>query len=108
MSIENTVGKGEIARYEQFLLFPLCFLFGELSSIFIKSEIVVCKLLQFGRVQILSFGKKLKGIVSIRPMLWQTIPGLRDPGKEDFESIMGKGENAGNEHFLLFLHWFLP
>ena len=23
--IENTVGKGEIARYEQLLLFPLCF-----------------------------------------------------------------------------------
>ena len=23
--IENTVGKGEIAPYEQFLLFPLCF-----------------------------------------------------------------------------------
>ena len=23
--IENTVGKGEIARYEQFLLFPHCF-----------------------------------------------------------------------------------
>ena len=23
--LENTVGKGEIARYEQFLLFPLCF-----------------------------------------------------------------------------------
>ena len=23
--IENTVGKGEIARYEQFLVFPLCF-----------------------------------------------------------------------------------
>ena len=23
--IENTVGKGEIARYEQFLLFPRCF-----------------------------------------------------------------------------------
>ena len=23
--VENTVGKGEIARYEQFLLFPLCF-----------------------------------------------------------------------------------
>ena len=23
--IENTMGKGEIARYEQFLLFPLCF-----------------------------------------------------------------------------------
>ena len=24
--VENTVGKGEIARYEQFLLFPRCFL----------------------------------------------------------------------------------
>ena len=23
--VENTVGKGEIARYEQFLLFPFCF-----------------------------------------------------------------------------------
>ena len=23
--IENNVGKGEIARYEQFLLFPQCF-----------------------------------------------------------------------------------
>ena len=25
-SLENNVGKGEIARYEQFLLFPQCFL----------------------------------------------------------------------------------
>ena len=24
-SVEDTVGKGEIARYEQFLLFPKCF-----------------------------------------------------------------------------------
>ena len=24
-SLENIVGKGEIARYEQFLLFPQCF-----------------------------------------------------------------------------------
>ena len=23
--VENTVGKGEIARYKQFLLFPQCF-----------------------------------------------------------------------------------
>ena len=23
--VENTVGKGEIARYEQFLLYPQCF-----------------------------------------------------------------------------------
>ena len=25
MQVENTVGKGEIAPYEQFLLFPQCF-----------------------------------------------------------------------------------
>ena len=25
IGVENTVGKGEIARYEQFLLFPQCF-----------------------------------------------------------------------------------
>ena len=44
---ENTVGKGEIARNEQFLLFPQ---FRELSAIYIKFEIVICKLFQFGRV----------------------------------------------------------
>ena len=48
---ENTVGKGEIARNEQFLLFPKCFLLLEkLSAIFIKFDIVICKLFQFGRV----------------------------------------------------------
>ena len=25
ITVENTVGKGEIAHYEQFLLFPQCF-----------------------------------------------------------------------------------
>ena len=25
-----------------------------------------------------------------------------------FENIMGKGENAGNHHFLIFLQCFLP
>ena len=50
-SFENTMGKGEIAHNEQFLLFPQCFyLFEELSAVFIKFEIVVCKLFQFGRV----------------------------------------------------------
>ena len=50
-SLENTVGKGKIARNEQFFLFQQCFLsfFGELSAIFIKSKLV-CKLFQFGRV----------------------------------------------------------
>ena len=29
------------------------------------------------------------------------------PRKKHFENIVGKGENAGNQHFLLFPQWFL-
>ena len=48
-SFEITMGKGEIARNEQFLLFSQCFYpFGDLSAFFIKLKIVVCKLFQFG------------------------------------------------------------
>ena len=53
MPFENTVGKGEIARNEQFpFFFPTVFstFLEKLSSIFVKFEIVVCKLFQFGRV----------------------------------------------------------
>ena len=47
-SLLKTVGKGEIARNEEFLLFPQCFYpFEELSAIFFKFKIVVCKLFQF-------------------------------------------------------------
>ena len=56
-SFENTVGKGEIARNEQFLLFPQCFLPVWRTALLIKFEIVICKV--FGRVQNLSFGKGL-------------------------------------------------
>ena len=46
---ENTVGKGEIARNEQFLLFPVFSTrLDKLAAIFVKFEIVVCKLFQFG------------------------------------------------------------
>ena len=34
--------------------------------------------------------------------LYHTIPTLMTLGKKPFESIVGKGENASNEHFLLF------
>ena len=50
-AFENTVGKGEIARNEQFLLFPQCFLPVWITFChFIKFEIVVCRLFQFGKV----------------------------------------------------------
>ena len=58
MSFENTVGKGETARNEQFLLFPQCVLpIWKTFYHFINFGIVVCKLFQFGSVQDLSFGK---------------------------------------------------
>ena len=50
-SFENTVGKGAIARYEQFFFSQSVFYpFGELSAIFIQLKIVICKLSQFWRV----------------------------------------------------------
>ena len=49
---ENTVGKGEIARNEQFFSFShsVFYSFGYLSAIFVKFKIVVCKLFLYGRV----------------------------------------------------------
>ena len=48
---ENTVGKGEIARNEQFHLFPQCFLPIWITFCHVvKFEIVVCELFHFGRV----------------------------------------------------------
>ena len=44
-SFENTAGKGEIARNEQFLLFPQCFVSGWIIFChFHQFKIVVCKL----------------------------------------------------------------
>ena len=34
--------------------------------------------------------------------------GLKASNKRAFENIVGKGENAGNQHFLLFPQCFLP
>ena len=40
-------------------------------------------------------------------MLYHTIPTFNDSKKEGFENPMGKGEHAGNQHFLLFPQCFL-
>ena len=54
--------------------------FGELSAIFIKFKIVVCKLFQFGRVKNLSFGKGLNpqplGVESekLSSKVWTMLP----------------------------------
>ena len=59
-SCENTVGNGEIAHNEQFLIFPsLFYFFAELLLNFIKFQMVICNNFQFGRIYSLSFGKRL-------------------------------------------------
>ena len=37
---------------------------------------------------------------------YNTIPTFNDPGKKAIENIVGKGENAGKQHFLLFPQCF--
>ena len=64
-SLLKTLGKGEIAHDEQFLLFPLRFLPFCCSNFPLFSSFVVCLLFQFGRVQHLSFGKGLRNIYGI-------------------------------------------
>ena len=50
-AFENTVGKGEIARTSNFsFTHGVFYPFRELSDIFIKFKIVVCRLFQFGPV----------------------------------------------------------
>ena len=81
------------------------YLFGELSAIFNKLEIVVCKLFQFGRVQNFLFGKGL----TQQNFYWaddefsvaKTRISVISVGNID-----GKGENAGFQHFLLFTQRF--
>ena len=40
--------------------------------------------------------------------LFHTILTFHDPEKEGYWNIVGKGENADNQHFLLFPQCFLP
>ena len=80
-SLENTVGKGEIARNEQILLFPQCF-------------------------QKACFPGVSKGVI-----LWEWVnPFPKKPWLftclwyRSLENTVGKGEIARNEQFLLFPH----
>ena len=51
LNFENTMRKGEIARNEQFLLYPYCFLPSRITFPYsMKFRIVVCKLSKFGKV----------------------------------------------------------
>ena len=41
-------------------------------------------------------------------MLYNKVQSFKDPCIVGLEKIVGKGENAGNKHFLLFPLCFLP
>ena len=47
-AVENIVGKGEIARYEQFLPFPQCFLKHFSPQCFQKQSVIDVKLSIYG------------------------------------------------------------
>ena len=82
--VENIVRKGEIACYKQFLL----------------SHNVFHRYISLVRQNAALCGNGLT--------LYHTIPSLNPPDKTAFENTVGKGENAGNQHFLLFRQSFLP
>ena len=69
--VENTVGKGEIARYEQFLLFPQCF-------------------------QKACFPGASKGVI-----VWEWVKELKAVEKRPHENFVGKGEDGTCGHCLM-------
>ena len=89
---ENTVGKGEIARNEQFLLFPKCFL--SIWGTFCHFHQI-----RYCHLQTLSFWKSLKMVVSKK--VFTCLP------YKSFENSLGIGEIARNKQFLLSLQCFL-
>ena len=97
-------------------------------SIFVKAEIfthfqntctcIIVYLFNFTSVELCSDkGKELAGwggglLMHSYHTLYQLFITqsrfLTTLGKTPFENIVGKGENAGNQHFLLFPRCFLP
>ena len=98
--VENTVGKGEIARHEQFLLFPQCF---QKACFPVASKGVI--VLEWVNP---SHNKKWT-ILIIWIAYYHTVPHFDAPEKYiAVENIVRKGEIACNKQFLLFSLCFLP
>ena len=86
--VENSVGNGENAGYQHFLLFSNCFQKPSFSgSLKVKNILDRSKIKAFTDIKILVTGKSKFGMGRI-------------------ENMVGKGENAGYQHFLLFPHCF--
>ena len=87
-SSENTVGKGEIAHKEQFLLFPQCFPpIWRTFCHFHQIEIVVCKLFQFGSVQNI--------------VVWESVTTpVKSFNSLPHMSILGSSSSAANKNMM--------
>ena len=113
--------KGEIAQNEQFHLFPQCFICNSyLKVLNSQISVVVCSFFKFGTVSKWC----INDLVNLLPntsqgnLCWKSfckkkkMAGnqrfLPSQQKSPFENIEGKGENVGNQHFLIFPPCFLP
>ena len=108
------MGKGEIARYEQFLLFPQCFQKGCFPGA--SKGVIVWEWVKGGsndRMCLMagSFAGKAEnaGYKDLIQHVFNFLPHNQDLKlyKKPFENIVGKGENARNQHFF-FPQSFLP
>ena len=94
--VENIVGKGEIARYEQFLLFPQCFqnaCFPGASKGVIVLEWVNSLPNNLTKLEAFADDK-----IKVVKMIFFV--------SDRVENIVEKGENAGYQYFLLFPQCF--
>ena len=92
--------KGEIARNEQFLLFPQCFLLNQITvSPFVHFFDIICLLT--AELEEPKIGISGKGLSEVQMMISYFAR---------IENILDKGENANFQHFILFTtcsSWFL-
>ena len=87
-ALENIVGKGENAGNQHFLLFPRCFFpYHTQKSSF--NPLQNDKFLNWSKLKALA-DNKINVTEKFEFVLGRV------------ENIVGKGENAGNQHFLLF------
>ena len=60
------------------------------------------KTIEHNSVKTIQDNGRLKFSHLLELTLYQTIPGFKTLGWKAFENTVGKEENAGNQHFLLF------
>ena len=91
------VGKGEIAGYQHFLLFPQCFQKASFSGS-LKVVIVLETVNSLPNGKILHWSKHADDKFKVAKIMIFVL--------DRVENIVGKGENAGYQHFLLFPQCF--